>query len=66
MHRSFLAMNSVVCTNFHGYRPNFEAEKRIINVGPGKNPTKLHDVVRIIEQMLCNAIFITINFMNLG
>ena len=42
MHRSVLVMNSVVCTKFHGYRPNFEAEKRIIKVGPEKNPTKLH------------------------
>ena len=37
MHRSVLVMNSVVCTKFHGYRPNFEAEKRIIKVGPEKN-----------------------------
>ena len=37
MHRSVLVMNLVVCTKFHGYRPNFEAEKRIIKVGPEKN-----------------------------
>ena len=40
MHRSVLVMNLVVCTKFHGYRPNFEAEKRIIKVGPEQKTTK--------------------------
>ena len=30
----------------HGYRLNFEAEKRIIKVGPGKKTTKLHMRIR--------------------
>ena len=37
MHRSVLVINPVVCTKLHGCRPNFEAGKRIINVGPEKD-----------------------------
>ena len=46
MHRSVLVMNSVVCTKFHGYKPNFEAEKRIIKVGPEKKTIKLYVGIR--------------------
>ena len=50
MHRSVLVMNSVVFMKFHGYRPNFEAEKRIIKVGSEKNLQKiekLHSNVKL-------------------
>ena len=46
MHRSALVMNPVVCMKFHGYRPNFEAEKRIIKVGPEKKTRKLYLRIR--------------------
>ena len=52
MHRSVLVMNLVVYMTFHGYRPNFEAEKHIIKVGPEKT-TKLQNYTRAYEQILC-------------
>ena len=60
MDRSFLVMNLVVCTKFHGYRPKFEAENNIIKVGPENKLQNSYYTCAYEQMATCYVLIISI------